>query len=156
MCTLLHSMYIVYLFSGEQCDGRHSVGVLIAFCDGHLLEEIHLLLTGQEDDFGVAEHHNGVRQLIAKEPRLRKMGQKWVLQVDLTSTQQDKQDKLLHLSTTQDEESNAGAVLQTIDCHPCLEQMIEMCDKIKCLILSSACDLAPTKRSLTWMAVDLA
>lgn len=69
-------MYIVYLFSGEQCDGRHAVGVLVAFCYGHLLEEIHLLLTGQEDDFGVAEHHDSVRQLIAKEPRLRKMGRK--------------------------------------------------------------------------------
>lgn len=79
-------MYSVNLFSGEQCDGRDSVGVLIAFCYCHLLEEIHLLLAGQEDDFGVTEHHDGVRQLIAKEPRLRERVEKLVLQVDATNT----------------------------------------------------------------------
>lgn len=70
---MCHSLYIYTtdLFSGEQRDGRHSVGVLVAFGCGHLLEEIHLLLAGQEDDFGVTEHHDGVCQLVAEEPRLR-------------------------------------------------------------------------------------
>lgn len=65
-------LYTGYLFSGEQCDGRDAVGVLVAFRHGHLFEEIHLLLAGEEDDFGVAKHHDGVRQLVAKQPRLRK------------------------------------------------------------------------------------
>lgn len=72
VCTVFCSTYVIHLFSGEQRDGRDSVGVLVAFRYGHLLEEIHLLLAGQEDDFGVTEHHDGVRQLVAKEPRLRR------------------------------------------------------------------------------------
>lgn len=66
----------VYLFSGEQRDGRDTVGVLVAFRNSHLFEEIHLLLAGEEDDFGVAEHHDGVCQLVAKEPRLRRKKEK--------------------------------------------------------------------------------
>lgn len=65
-----------HLFSGEQCDGRDSVRILVAFCYGHLLKEIHLLLAGKEDYFGVTEHHDGVCELIAKQPRLRMMGGK--------------------------------------------------------------------------------
>lgn len=60
-----------YLFSGEQGDGRHTVGVLVAFSYSHLFEEIHLLLAGEKEDFGVAKHHDGVRQLVAKQPCLR-------------------------------------------------------------------------------------
>lgn len=61
-----------YLFSGEQGDGRDTVGVLVALCYGHLFEEIHLLLAGEEDDFGVTKHHDGVGQLVAKQPCLRR------------------------------------------------------------------------------------
>lgn len=64
-------MFPGYLFPGEQCDGRDSVGVLVAFRYGHLFEEIHLLLAGEEDDFGFAEHHDGVRQLVSKQPCLQ-------------------------------------------------------------------------------------
>lgn len=78
---MFHSTYIIHLFSGEQCDGRDSVGIFISFRDGHLLEEIHLLLASQEDDFGVTEDHDGVCQLIAKEPRLRERVKRGVLQV---------------------------------------------------------------------------
>lgn len=60
-----------YLFSGQQGDGRHAVGVLVALRHRHLLEEIHLLLAGEEEDLGVAEHHDGVRQLVAEQPCLR-------------------------------------------------------------------------------------
>lgn len=70
--SALISNYISYLFPGEQRDGRDTVGVLIAFCYGHLFEKIHLLLAGEEDDFGVTEHHDGVCQLVAEQPRLKK------------------------------------------------------------------------------------
>lgn len=60
-----------YLFSCQQGDGRHAVGVLVALRHRHLLEEIHLLLAGEEEDLGVAEHHDGVRQLVAEQPCLR-------------------------------------------------------------------------------------
>lgn len=76
VCLALTSVYMIHLFSGEQCDGRDSVRILVAFCYGHLLKEIHLLLAGKEDNFGVTEHHDGVCQLIAKQPRLRMMGRK--------------------------------------------------------------------------------
>lgn len=76
VCLALTSVYMNHLFSGEQCDGRDSVRILVAFCYGHLLKEIHLLLAGKEDDFGVTEHHDGVCKLIAKQPRLRMMGGK--------------------------------------------------------------------------------
>lgn len=59
-----------YLFSGQQGDGRETVGVFVAFRYGQLFEEIQLLLTGKKDDFGVAEHHDGVRQFVAKQPGL--------------------------------------------------------------------------------------
>lgn len=65
------SLYTGYLFSGEQSDGRHTVGVLVALSYSNLFEEIHLLLAGEENDFGVAKDHDGVRQLVAKQPRLR-------------------------------------------------------------------------------------
>ncbi len=65
-------LFTGYLFSGEQGDGRDAVSVLVAFRYSHLFEEIHLLLAGEEDDFGVAKHHDGVRQLVAKQPCLRK------------------------------------------------------------------------------------
>lgn len=67
----MYSACIDHLFSGEQRDRWNSVSILVAFRYGHLLEEIHLLLAGKEDDFGVTEHHDGVCQLVAKEPRLR-------------------------------------------------------------------------------------
>lgn len=65
-----------YLFSGEQGNGRDTIGILVAFSYSHLLEEIHLFLAGEEDDFGVTEHHDGVGQLVAKQPRLRKRKKK--------------------------------------------------------------------------------
>lgn len=65
-----------YLFSGEQGNGRDTIGILVAFSYSHLLEEIHLFLAGEEDDFGVTEHHDGVGQLVAKQPRLRKKKKK--------------------------------------------------------------------------------
>ena len=60
-----------YLLPGEQRDGRDAVGVLVSLGYCHLLEELHLLLTGKEEDLGVAEYHDGVRQLVAEEPRLQ-------------------------------------------------------------------------------------
>ena len=60
-----------YLFPGEQHDGRDAVGVLVALGYGHLLEELYLLLTGEEEDLGVAENHDGVCQLVAEKPRLQ-------------------------------------------------------------------------------------
>lgn len=72
MHSALSPNYTSYLFSGEERDGRDTVGVLVAFCYGHLFEKIHLLLAGEEDDFGVTKHHDGVCQLIAEQPRLIK------------------------------------------------------------------------------------
>lgn len=64
-----------YLFSGEQRDGRHTVGILVAFSHGHLSEEIHLLLAGEENDFRVTKHDDGVCQLVAEQPGLRRKKQ---------------------------------------------------------------------------------
>lgn len=60
-----------YLLSDEQRDRRNPVGVLVAFRDGDLLQELHLLLTGQEEDLGLAKHHDGVGELVPEQPRLR-------------------------------------------------------------------------------------
>lgn len=60
MHSALPSVYANYLFSCEERDGRDTVGILVAFCYSHLFEEIHLLLAGKEDYFGVTKHHDGV------------------------------------------------------------------------------------------------
>lgn len=76
MCVYMRRLHVRYLFSGEQGNGRDTIGILVAFSYSHLLEEIHLFLAGEEDDFGVTEHHDGVGQLVAKQPRLRKRKKK--------------------------------------------------------------------------------
>ncbi len=60
-----------YLLAHEQRDRRNAVGVLVALRDRDLLQELHLLLTGQKHDLGVAEHHDGVGELVSEQPRLR-------------------------------------------------------------------------------------
>lgn len=59
-----------YLLPDKQRDGRNSVGVLVAFGDHHLLEELDFLLTGQEHDLRLAEDHYSVCELVSKQPRL--------------------------------------------------------------------------------------
>lgn len=61
-----------YLLSGQQRDGWDAIGILVAFRYGHLFEEIYLLLACEEYDFVVTEHHDGVCQLVAKQPSLQK------------------------------------------------------------------------------------
>ena len=63
-----------YLFPDEQCDWWNPIGILVALGDSHLFKKLHLLLAGQEDDLRLTEHHDGVGQLIAKQPCLQKRG----------------------------------------------------------------------------------
>lgn len=63
-------MSLSYLFPDQQCDRRYPVCILIALGNGHLFEKLYFLLAGEEDDFGLTEDHNGVCQLIPKQPGL--------------------------------------------------------------------------------------
>lgn len=64
-------MCVRYLLPDEQRDRRNPVCVLVALRDRDLLQELHFLLTGQEHDLGLAEHHDRVGELVPKQPRLR-------------------------------------------------------------------------------------
>lgn len=57
-----------HLVPYKQGDRRHLALILLARL--HLLEELYFLLARQKVDGVLAEHHDGVRQLVAKQPGL--------------------------------------------------------------------------------------